>query len=181
MIYVTHDQVEAMMLADRIVLLRDGKIEQQGAPLELFEQPRTGFVAGFLGSPSINLIPATLKTDGTGAAIVFQSGESLTLAPAKAAALTSADGRQVVVGIRPQHFRRAGGGPLRDGVVPYTAVADLIQPTGTRTFTTIRIGGVDAVAELQAHDVSSHGERIDLAVDLNRVVLIDPASNLVIA
>src|ERR1041385_5686924 len=64
MIYVTHDQVEAMTLADRIVLLRDGKIEQQGAPLELFEQPRTGFVAGFLGSPSINLIPATLRTNG---------------------------------------------------------------------------------------------------------------------
>lgn len=181
MIYVTHDQVEAMTLADRIVLLRDGKIEQQGAPLELFEQPRTGFVAGFLGSPSINLIPATLKTNGGVAAVVFRPGDSLTLPPAKATLVTREDGREVLVGIRPQHLIRAGGGPLRDGVVSYSAVADLIQPTGTRTFATIKIGGVDAVAELQAHDVSSHGERIDLAIDLNRVVLIDPASGLVIA
>nr|WP_249809271.1 ABC transporter ATP-binding protein [Bradyrhizobium sp. 150] len=181
MIYVTHDQVEAMTLADRIVLLRDGKIEQQGAPLELFEQPRTGFVASFLGSPSINLIPATLKTNGGVAAVVFRPGDSLTLPPAKATLVTREDGREVLVGIRPQHLIRAGGGPLRDGVVSYSAVADLIQPTGTRTFATIKIGGVDAVAELQAHDVSSHGERIDLAIDLNRVVLIDPASGLVIA
>ncbi|UFW88466.1 sn-glycerol-3-phosphate ABC transporter ATP-binding protein UgpC [Bradyrhizobium barranii] len=181
MIYVTHDQVEAMTLADRIVLLRDGEIEQQGAPLELFEQPRTGFVAGFLGSPSINLIPASLRTNSSGAAVVFQSGGALALPNTKASSLASLDGRQVLVGIRPQHIGRAGGGPLRDGVVSYSAVADLIQPTGTRTFTTIKIGGVDAVAELQAHDVTSHGERIDLAIDLNRVVLIDPTSGLVIA
>src|SRR5439155_17413598 len=121
MIYVTHDQVEAMTLADRIVLLRDGKIEQQGAPLELFEQPRTGFVAGFLGSPSINLIPATLKTNGGIAAVVFQPGDSLTLPPAKATLLSREDGREVLVGIRPQHFSRAGGGHLRDGVVSYSA------------------------------------------------------------
>ncbi|UVO38350.1 ABC transporter ATP-binding protein [Bradyrhizobium arachidis] len=181
MIYVTHDQVEAMTLADRIVLLRDGLIEQQGAPLELFEHPRTGFVAGFLGSPSINLVPATLKTSGGSAAVVFQSGDAMMIPSARAKLLTGADGQKVLVGIRPQHFSRAGGGSLRDGVVSYSAVADLIQPTGTRTFTTIKIGGVDAVAELQAHDVSSHGERIDLAIDLNRVVLIDPASGLVIA
>ncbi|GGI26103.1 MULTISPECIES: ABC transporter ATP-binding protein [Bradyrhizobium] len=181
MIYVTHDQVEAMTLADRIVLLRDGKIEQQGAPLELFERPRTGFVAGFLGSPSINLIPATLTAMNGGLSVVFGSGESLTVPPAKATALSSVAGREVIVGIRPQHFGRAGDGPLRDGVVPYSAVADLIQPTGTRTFTTIKIGGVDAVAELQAHDVQSHGERIQLAIDLNRMVLIDPATGSVIA
>ncbi|UVO30290.1 ABC transporter ATP-binding protein [Bradyrhizobium arachidis] len=181
MIYVTHDQVEAMTLADRIVLLRDGKIEQQGAPLELFEQPRTGFVAGFLGSPSINLIPATLKTNGPDAAVVFQSGGELTLPSAKVRSLAGMNGRKILLGIRPQHFSWASGGPLREGVVSYSATADLIQPTGTRTFTTIKVGGVDAVAELQAHDVSSHGERIDLAIDLNRVVLIDPASGLVIA
>jgi multiple sugar transport system ATP-binding protein len=112
--------------------------------------------------------------------VVFRSGGELTLPSAKARPLAGMDGREILVGIRPQHFSRAGG-PLRDGVVSYSATADLIQPTGTRTFTTIRIGGTDAVAELQAHDVSSHGERIDLAIDLNRVVLIDPASGLVIA
>ncbi|MGJ4927744.1 ABC transporter ATP-binding protein [Bradyrhizobium sp. HKCCYLS2038] len=181
MIYVTHDQVEAMTLADRIVLLRDGQIEQQGAPLELFEQPRTSFVARFLGSPSINLIPATLRVEGNDVTVVFQSGESLPLPPAKVTSLRSANGQQVLAGIRPQHFGRATGAPFRDGVVRYSTVTDLIQPTGTRTFTTIKVGGVDAVAELQAHDVGRHGEQIELTIDLNRLVLIDPASGLVIA
>ena len=181
MIYVTHDQVEAMTLADRIVLLRDGRIEQQGAPLELFERPKTEFVARFLGSPSINLIPAKLVAAEGRVAAVFDAGGAMTLPASKAAALDGANGRAILLGIRPQHFSRAGGGPLRDGVVCYPAVADLIQPTGTRTFTTIKIGGVDAIAELQAHDVESHGQNIELAIDLNRAVLIDPATGSVIA
>src|SRR5690606_21786275 len=69
MVYVTHDQVEAMTLADRIVLLRDGAIEQEGAPLALFERPRTRFVAGFLGSPSMNFLHATLERAGDGLAV----------------------------------------------------------------------------------------------------------------
>jgi len=181
MIYVTHDQVEAMTLADRIVLLRDGKIEQQGAPLELFERPRTEFVARFLGSPSINLIPAKLVAAERRVAAIFDGGGSITLPVSKSAALDGAAGRAVLLGIRPQHFSRAGGGPLRDGFVSYSTVADLIQPTGTRTFITIKIGGVDAIAELQAHDVESHGQKIELAIDLNRAVLIDPGTGSVIA
>ncbi|MBR0794962.1 ABC transporter ATP-binding protein [Bradyrhizobium jicamae] len=180
MIYVTHDQVEAMTLADRIVLLREGKIEQQGAPLELFERPQTGFVAGFLGSPSINLIPAKLVATADGISAAFENGGTLDLPRSRVAALREAIGRPILLGIRPQHFSRASGAPLREGVISYAAIADLIQPTGTRTFTTIKIGGVDAIAELQAHDVESHGERIELAVDLNRAVLIDPASGQVI-
>lgn len=180
MIYVTHDQVEAMTLADRIVLLRDGKIEQQGAPLELFERPRTGFVARFLGSPSINLIPAKLVATGNGLSVAFENGGALALPASRVSSLKGMEGRPILLGIRPQHFSRATGGYLREGVVSYPAVADLIQPTGTRTLTTIKIGGVDTIAELQAHDVESHGERIELAIDLNRAVLIDPASGEVI-
>jgi multiple sugar transport system ATP-binding protein len=181
MIYVTHDQVEAMTLADRIVLLRDGRIEQQGAPLELFERPTTEFVARFLGSPSINLIPAKLVAAERRVVAIFDGGGSIALPASKAAALDGADGRAVLLGLRPQHFSRAGGGPLRDGFVTYSTVADLIQPTGTRTFITIKIGGVDAIAELQAHDVESHGQKIELAIDLNRAVLIDPGTGSVIA
>ena len=90
-IYVTHDQIEAMTLADRIVLLKDGVIEQQGPPLDLFERPATRFVAGFLGSPQMNFVPCRL--DGTAAAAIFADGRTLPLPPAKAARLDPWRGR----------------------------------------------------------------------------------------
>ncbi len=177
MIYVTHDQVEAMTLADRIVLLRDGRIEQQGAPLELFERPATGFVAGFLGSPSINLIPARLVTRGGRSAIVLPAGEALEL-PAGRGPLADGE-RDISFGIRPQHLSRAGES-LAPGVARITAAADLIQPTGTRTFVTSKIGGVAVTAELGAHDVHEQGGAVTYAVDLNRAILIDPHTDKVI-
>ena len=177
MIYVTHDQVEAMTLADRIVLLRDGRIEQQGAPLELFERPKTGFVASFLGSPSINLIPAKLVQRGAASAILLRTGEALELPAGRATAKGEKD---IIFGIRPQHLSRAGGGALAAGIARIGATADLIQPTGTRTFVTSRIGGVPVTAELSAHDVHEQGGPVTYAVDMNRAILIDPATDQVI-
>ena len=177
MIYVTHDQVEAMTLADRIVLLRDGRIEQQGAPLDLFERPATGFVAGFLGSPSINLIPAKLVSRDGRAAVLLPTGEALELPAGRSAPPGEKD---ILLGIRPQHLSRAGDGPLSPGVVRINSTADLIQPTGTRTFVTSRIGGVPVTAELAAHDVHEAGAAVTLAADLNRAVLIDPVSDKVL-
>src|SRR5690606_4292205 len=103
MIYVTHDQIEAMTLADRIVLLKDGLIEQAGAPLELFERPATRFVAGFLGSPSMNFVPAQLTADGT---VRLQDGVTLPLPPARRS--TNGGGqRDIILGVRPEHMTRA--------------------------------------------------------------------------
>ena len=104
-----------MTLADRIILLRDGKIEQQGSPLDLFEKPTTGFVAGFIGSPSINLIPAKLIRSGKTLALMLGSGEVLELPDDRAALVTAESGRNIVFGIRPQHLTRAGGGALPAG------------------------------------------------------------------
>jgi multiple sugar transport system ATP-binding protein len=180
MIYVTHDQVEAMTLADRIVLLRDGRIEQQGSPLELFERPLTGFVAGFLGSPSINLIAARLVTRGGSVAVVLDSGEALELPGERANDLAEKSDRRIIFGIRPQHLSQAGRGAPAPGIARVTATADLIQPTGTRTYVTSRIGGVPVMAELGAHDVQEQGATIDYAVDMNRCLLIDPETDRVI-
>jgi multiple sugar transport system ATP-binding protein len=178
MIYVTHDQVEAMTLADRIVLLKDGKIEQQGAPLDVFERPATRFVAGFLGSPAINQVPATLQRTAAGATVLLSSGERLALPPARQPR-DIVDAQPVILGIRPEHFSRAGD-RLRPGSARVRAVVDLIQPTGTRTYVAAKLGGVTVTAELQAHDVSQPGETVELAIDLNRVVLIDPETDLVL-
>jgi multiple sugar transport system ATP-binding protein len=179
MIYVTHDQVEAMTLADRIVLLRDGRIEQQGSPLELFEKPATGFVAGFLGSPTINLLPAELRKVGKIMAVMLPTGEALEL-PEGRTPQAASDGQRILFGIRPQHLARADPGTLPAGHVRVKAVADLIQPTGTRTYVTSRLGNVAVTAELGAHDVHEQGAELEFALDMNRCLLIDPETDKVL-
>jgi multiple sugar transport system ATP-binding protein len=171
MIYVTHDQIEAMTLADRIVLLRDGVIEQQGTPLDLFERPATKFVAGFLGSPKMNFIPAT----ATAKSLALPDGTKLPLPPhAKIEA-----SQPVVLGVRPQHFGRAGKSPAA-GHAHVPVIIELVQPTGSRVHVTFPLGGVSAVADLDVHAVTSPGEKINLDIDMRRAILIDPASERVI-
>ena len=179
-IYVTHDQIEAMTLADRIVLLRDGQIEQAGAPLEMFERPTTQYVAGFLGSPPMNFVPAQLVAAAAGGyAVRLSDGAELALPPGHVAQLTGRADQPVILGLRPEHMIRAGV-ELRPGLARYAASIDLVQPTGSRTYATFKLSGTEAIAELAAHDVQRANERVELALDMNRVVLIDPATQRVL-
>lgn len=171
MIYVTHDQIEAMTLADRIVLLRDGVIEQQGAPLDLFESPATRFVAGFLGSPKMNFLEASLD----GSAIVLADGTKLPLPRGRREKKAGA----VILGIRPQHISLAGQS-LAPGHARTAAVVELIQPTGSRTHVTLPLGGTSVVAEVAAHDISRPGERVSIDIDMNRAIIIDPQTEKVV-
>ncbi len=173
MIYVTHDQIEAMTLADRIVLLKDGLIEQVGSPLDLYERPATRFVAGFLGSPKMNFIPAEYVRDGSGGAVRFQDGSTLPLPRGPEASCA------VVFGIRPQHFARDPGS-LAGPAARIRATVDLLQPTGSRAFITFPLGGTPVMAELASHDVQGPGESLDLYMDMGRAVLIDPESGRVL-
>ena len=179
MVYVTHDQVEAMTLADRIVLLRDGVIEQEGPPLDLFEHPRTRFVAGFLGSPSMNFIPARLAGGGDQASILIDDID-LPLPDARVGRLKDHLGKEVLLGLRPEHLTRVREGEARPGLASLPVTFDLIQPTGSRSYGSFRLGGVEVTAELQAHDAEKPGERLELHVDMNRAVVIDPASEQVL-
>ncbi|HYL18388.1 MAG TPA: sn-glycerol-3-phosphate ABC transporter ATP-binding protein UgpC [Burkholderiales bacterium] len=180
MIYVTHDQIEAMTMADRIVLLRDGRIEQAGSPLDLYERPATRYVAGFLGSPAMNFVPARLTADNGGLALQLDDGTVLSLPARRSEKLAARRDQPIVLGVRPEHMVRAVG-DLRPGLVRHTARIDLVQPTGSRTYATFKLGGADVIAELQAHDVSQPGETIELAIDMNRVVVVDPATELVVS
>jgi multiple sugar transport system ATP-binding protein len=180
MIYVTHDQIEAMTMADRIVLLRDGHIEQAGEPLELYERPATRYVAGFLGSPAMNFIPAQVVADAGSLAIQLEDATVLPLPVARSERIAARRDQPITLGVRPEHMSRAGASSNRPGVALLSAKIELVQPTGARTYATFRLGGVEAVAELHAHDVSQAGEAIELAIDMNRVVLIDSASGQVI-
>jgi multiple sugar transport system ATP-binding protein len=172
MIYVTHDQIEAMTMADRIVLMRDGVIEQEGAPLDLFERPASVFVAGFLGSPRMSFLPGTLsRKDGD---TITLKGENVTLpVPAGRIANGAADRADVILGLRPEHMSRATGEGPAPGFARLETTVELLQPTGSRTFATFRLAGIPVMAELHAHDVSSPGEKIAIDINLNRASVFD--------
>src|SRR5262249_44024595 len=149
MIYVTHDQIEAMTLADRIVLLKDGRIEQAGAPLDLFERPATRFVAGFLGSPAMNFVPARLaRRDGS---LGLEIGDSLRLVlpPARPAAYAHQPERPPTPGLRPAPLARArarsgcrsswisSNRPARGPTSPSASAARRSWPRSRRTMCTV--------------------------------------------
>ena len=178
MIYVTHDQVEAMTLADRIVLLNQGKIEQVGPPIELYERPDTRFVAGFLGSPAMNFIDAEIiETNGS---LALRVGATEFALPAsRKEALSGHVGRKVVVGVRPEHFNKARGEPGPD-IVSIPIKVELIEPTGSRTYVNFDLQGHSVLAELAQDEVHGPGETFDLHVDMNRAVIIDPETQRVL-
>ena len=179
MIYVTHDQIEAMTLADRIVLMNGGVVEQQGPPLDLFERPVSQFVASFLGSPQMNFVPVTLSSDNGQRTVHFSDGVVLPLAEPSAG--LPSDGSALTLGVRPEHIT-----PARDGTAPrpgqqsLTVEIDLVQPTGSRLYATFKLGGVEVTAEFAAHDVQNPGERVTVWIDMARAVLIDPSSDRVV-
>ena len=173
MIYVTHDQIEAMTLADRIVLMRDGIIEQQGAPLELFERPASVFVAGFLGSPKMSFLPATLSRSGGAAVIAVKDSDVRLPLPPERELNGATDGMAVLLGIRPEHMSRATGATPVPGAVRREAKIELLQPTGARSYATFHLGPVPVMAEIQAHDVSRPGETITIDINLNRASIFD--------
>jgi multiple sugar transport system ATP-binding protein len=174
MVYVTHDQIEAMTLADRIVLLRDGKIEQAGPPLELYEQPASRFVAGFLGSPKMNFIPARILSDASGASLDVGNGVQIKL-PHAPPPLS-----EVLLGIRPQHIDIAKGSGTRNRAKVDSTI-ELVQPTGARMLITCPVGSAAVVAEVDPHSGCRPGEKVELEFDMNHAVLIDPATDRVVA
>ena len=130
MIYVTHDQVEAMTMADRIVVMRSGRIEQVGTPLELYDRPANQFVAGFIGSPAMNFLPGTLERNGAAAAFVSAHGARIALA----GSATPPPGGDVVFGIRPEHLDLSFTA-LDDA---FSATVAVVEPTGAETLVLAR-------------------------------------------
>lgn len=173
MIYVTHDQVEAMTLADRIVLLRDGVVEQMGSPLELFEKPISKFVAGFVGSPSINFVPSTLILDNGQPVVRFSDMQQVVLPSSRLDSVASYIGKSIVCGIRPEHIRRTNEQALAVDV-------ELLQPTGSRSYATFNLSSVSVVAELDAHENIRVNEQINITIDADRILLIDPITDRVL-
>jgi multiple sugar transport system ATP-binding protein len=148
-VYVTHDQIEAMTMADQIVVMHDGRIEQTGSPLELYDRPANRFVAGFIGSPSMNFIDGTQK-DG---ALVAANGARLPVAGAQAAN----DGRAMVYGIRPEHLDL-----VEDNDGGFVAEVVVIELTGSETQLLARLGEQEIVAIFRERHDFAPGQKIRL-------------------
>jgi multiple sugar transport system ATP-binding protein len=142
MVYVTHDQVEAMTLADRIVVLSAGRIEQVGTPLALYEHPANLFVAGFIGSPAMNFLPGTIESVDTGGAMVHLAGGQRLRAEVDATRARPGD--VVTLGIRPEHLRPASGGDNR-----LDAEVTFVEQLGSATFAYARLPGLEATLTAQ--------------------------------
>ncbi|HZI41705.1 MAG TPA: sn-glycerol-3-phosphate ABC transporter ATP-binding protein UgpC [Gemmatimonadaceae bacterium] len=173
-VYVTHDQVEAMTLGDRIVVMNEGRVEQIGSPLELYDHPRTLFVATFIGSPAMNLIEGSASFDG-GARFVATDDRafSVPLTAAQAERLAAVAPERLVAGIRPEDFHVAdsatGGSTL-------SAIVDASEPLGNEVLLYLRAGGQDITVRSGPHVLPRSGDRLPLHVDPTRVHYFDRVS-----
>ena len=164
-IYVTHDQIEAMTMADRIVVMHDGRVEQIGDPLELYDRPDNLFVASFIGSPAMNLLRGKIVTDGA-ASFSTDQGISLPIGgPPRAS-----DGQPVIYGVRPEHFL------LNDNGVAAEVI--LLEPTGSETQAQLRIGPHELTGVFRERIAARPGETIRVMPQPDLVHLFDPETGV---
>ncbi|WP_395773626.1 ABC transporter ATP-binding protein [Agrobacterium pusense] len=163
-VYVTHDQIEAMTMADHVVVMRDGVIEQQGTPLELYDHPVNHFVAGFIGSPAMNFIPATVSPDGASLQLRFGDGQPPQSIRSPA---PLQPGKHLIVGIRPEHI-----GPATVTGAALTLPVSAVETTGSATFLTLGTS-TELVIAIQGRSPVKAGEVIGLDVDPSDMHLFD--------
>ncbi|HJT06532.1 MAG TPA: sn-glycerol-3-phosphate ABC transporter ATP-binding protein UgpC [Stellaceae bacterium] len=176
-VYVTHDQVEAMTLADRVVVMNGGRIEQIGSPHELYHNPRTRFVAGFIGSPAMNFVPCRLVEASGALAVRLGDGLSLPVPAERAAAYRAHADRAMVFGIRPEHLtetRSYGAG------AEFAVPVDVVEPMGMETMVYFNIEGTEICARVSPEAAAAPGERMSLMADMRHMHLIDPESDRVV-
>ena len=180
MIYVTHDQVEAMTMGDRIVVMKDGLIQQVAAPLELYENPANLFVAGFIGSPPMNLFDGRLE--GSNGAVYFKEQSfSLQLENEQAGKLKGHVGRDIVFGIRPEDIKEAefsqGGNPAHQ----FTAKVEVVEPMGAEIYLYLNTGANSFTARVDAHDTAKENQDLKLAVTMQRAHFFDKYSGVTLS
>jgi multiple sugar transport system ATP-binding protein len=175
-VYVTHDQVEAMTLGDRVVVMKDGVVQQVGEPLELYNRPANRFVAGFIGSPAMNFAKVGVAEEN-GAIYAVGEGLRLTLPAALAARLRSYVGEEVTLGIRPEDLLLDGGGA--DGL-SFGAVVEVIEQLGSEILLDVKVGSGSMVAAVEPTVKAKVHEQLTLAVNPERLHFFDNRSEAAI-
>ena len=178
-IYVTHDQVEAMTLADRIVVMNEGRIEQVATPQEMYDDPATRFVAGFIGSPAMNFVPCRIERIGSDLMLDLGDSLKLPIPPDRTGRYGGHAGRDMLFGIRPEHITEKR---------PHSSATDadlrasvgVLEPLGVDTMVFITLNGQEVCARSSPRAVAPVGSQMEFTVQLNQMHLVDPDSERVI-
>jgi multiple sugar transport system ATP-binding protein len=170
-VYVTHDQIEAMTLATRIAVMRGGELQQLGTPAEVYSQPTNTFVAGFMGSPRMNLVPGKLVAAGDGLALELQAADQPKVTielPPQPEAVRGHAGQEVIAGLRAEAIFHGGPG--------VRARVEVTEPTGADTLAVLDIAGHEFTARLDPDFTLRAGDTGEFRLDLSRLVFFDPGS-----
>jgi multiple sugar transport system ATP-binding protein len=171
-VYVTHDQIEAMTLSTRIAVMNKGYVQQLGTPKEVYDSPANMFVAGFMGSPSMNLLPARIvEENGAACAEIDAAGTPVRLRLSRGGPV----GREVILGIRPEAITDPEGADRKSGnIQALPARVDVTEPAGADTYFTTMLSGKDCIARMRADAEVHPGQPFEFAVDMDKAVLFDP-------
>ena len=179
-VYVTHDQVEAMTLADRVVVMNAGIIEQVGAPNDLYHMPATKFVAGFIGSPAMNFVPCALEEAAGALRIKLNDSVELPVPAARTERYRPYLGRAgLIFGLRPENILEQRG-QLEPGQQTFEVVLDVAEPMGMDTLVHFLINGSDVCGRVNPNAGAVSGQRMKLVADMNHMHLIDDTSGKVL-
>jgi multiple sugar transport system ATP-binding protein len=177
-VYVTHDQIEAMTLGDKIAVMQAGEVMQFGTPREIYDDPANLFVAGFMGSPSMNFIPARVQMVDAAPGIELQTGAGthrVALSSA-ASALGAWNGREILLGLRPEKITQRQDHLSGAHIHRVSALVEVAEPTGADTLIVIKVNGKDVVCRVQPQFAQPHGAHMEFMFDLSKAVFFDPAS-----
>jgi multiple sugar transport system ATP-binding protein len=178
-IYVTHDQVEAMTLADRVVVMNAGRIEQIGAPNDVYHSPKTRFVAGFIGSPAMNFLPARIVNGGGNLSIRLSDTLSLPVPESRTKRYQPYVDKDVVFGLRPEDIIE-NRGEVPPGSAAFDVQLDVVEPMGMETMVYFIVEGVEVCGRVNPLAAGNAGDTMQLVADLNHMHLIDPATDQVV-
>jgi multiple sugar transport system ATP-binding protein len=176
-IYVTHDQVEAMTLGSRVVVMKDGWVQQVGEPMEIYARPQNKFVAGFIGSPSMNFIPVTL-TDGSGGLFAEAPGMRIKVPAANAQSLMPYKGQSVTLGVRPEDLQV--GASSNNGELSFESVVEVVEPLGSEILLDTRAAGQHIVARVEPTVRTQPQEKISLTFLPDRIHFFDTKTEAVV-
>jgi multiple sugar transport system ATP-binding protein len=171
-VYVTHDQIEAMTMGQRIAVMKDGKIQQVGTPLEIYGRPDNLFVANFIGTPPMNFLPATLA--GGGKTLVGK-GFSLPVPESLQPLATGGNGRRIIVGIRPENILTTSES-ARGSTGRLSGEVEVVEPLGDEAVVHVRVGDAPLVYRVEPYAMPVMGDAVELVIELDRVHLFDPAT-----
>ena len=171
-IYVTHDQVEAMTMGTQIVIMKDGFIQQVGKPMEVYEYPINRFVAGFIGSPSMNFVPAKI-TEENSTLYVDAKGFKLPIPDKKVSFIREMKQKEIILGIRPEHIKVAALCDRRVFTTPFTATVEVVETLGAEIQLDVMAGDHSLVARVEPQCTAQRHEQIELAVNMDKIHIFD--------